>query len=105
MAKAYHETLHALGNLGIQVSMNTLKETLSLLRIITFLSPKYLYIHNPYSFSISSSIPYIALKCSRSAGLFISITSSILPVCISLKPATCSPLQMLALITGFLFSS
>lgn len=24
MAKAYHETLHALGNLGIQVSMNTL---------------------------------------------------------------------------------
>lgn len=56
-----------------------------------------------YSFSISSSIPYIFLNASRSAWFLISITSSILPVWISLKPATYSPLHMLALIIGFLF--
>ena len=36
------------------------------------------------------------LNCSKSAAFFISMTSSILPVRTSLKPATCSPLHMLA---------
>ena len=59
---------------------------------------------NQYSLVISSVIPYMTLKASRSAALQISITSSNFPVWRSLKPATCSPLQILALITGFCVS-
>ena len=53
-----------------------------------------------YSFLISPSIPYSALKVSRSDGFLICRISSNLPVFISRNPVTCSPLQMLALITG-----
>lgn len=56
------------------------------------------------AFEISSVISYISLNLSRSSGDLISMISSIFPVRISLNPATSSPVQMLARITGFICS-
>ena len=56
------------------------------------------------AFEISSVISYISLNLSRSSGDLISMISSIFPVRMSLNPATSSPVQMLARITGFICS-
>ena len=56
------------------------------------------------AFEISSVISYISLNLSSSSGDLISMISSIFPVRMSLNPATSSPVQMLARITGFICS-
>ena len=53
-----------------------------------------------YSFAISV-IPYCSLNASSSCPFRIRQTSVNLPVCRSLKPATCSPLQILQRRTAF----